>query len=303
MPQSSFFGNVWGIARESAKQWVEVNATRLSAAIAFYSILSIAPLFIIAIAIAGQVLGPEAAAGELKKQISETVGQPGAEVVQTAIANADRPKAGVVATIIGVATLLFGASGVFGELQDALNTAWHVKPKEGRGVWGMIRARFLSFGMVVVIGFLLLISLVIATTLSSFGGYLSGLVPGLPVLMQVANFVISFLVVTTLFALLFKVLPDAKIAWRDVWVGAAVTSALFTIGKYAIGLYLGKAAVATPFGAAGSLVAFVVWLYYSGLILFFGAILTKVTAEHAGRKITPSENAEIVPPADAKPRV
>ena len=203
-----------------------------------------------------------------------------------------------MATIIGIATLLFGASGVFGELQDALNTAWGVKPKSGRGIWGTIRDRFLSFSMVFVIGFLLLVSLVITTILEAFSGYLGGLVPGLPVLMQIANFVLSFVVISALFALIFKFLPDAKIAWRDVWFGAAITAGLFSIGKYLIGIYLGRGGVTTPFGAAGSLVAFIVWVYYSGLILFFGAELTKVTARHAGRQIQPSENAEPAKPGD-----
>jgi membrane protein len=285
------FKDAWTILKQSGKNWLGDNATRLAAALAFYTILSIAPLFLIAIAIAGAVFGEEAATGALTDQLRGLLGDAGAEVARTTVQNADRPSAGVVATVVGVVALLFGASGVFGELQGSLNTVWDVKPKPGRGVWGVVRDRFLSFGMVLVVGFLLLISLVISTLLAAIGDHLTGLAPGVPVLMQVANFIISFLFVTGLFALIFKFLPDAKVAWRDVWFGAAVTAVLFTVGKYAIGMYLGKAGVVTPFGAAGSLVAFVVWVYYSGLIVFFGAELTQATAEFAGRRIEPTANA------------
>jgi membrane protein len=283
---------IWTILRESASEWSDDNATRLSASLAFYTILSITPLFVIATAIAGAVFGDDAANGALSDQLRGTVGDAGADVAQTAVQNADRPKTGIVATVIGVVTLLFGASGVFGELQGALDTIWNVRPKPGRTILRIIRERFLSFGMVLVIGFLLLVSLVITTGVSAFGKYMGGQLPGFTVLLHVVNFVLSFAIVTLLFALMFKFLPDAKIAWRDVWVGALITAVLFTVGKYAIGLYLGQAGVATPFGAAGSLVAFVVWIYYSGLIVFFGAELTQVTAKHAGRAITPAPNAE-----------
>lgn len=292
------FKDTWGILKKAALEWLDDKATRLSAAIAFYTILSIAPLLLIAVAIAGAVFGEKAATGAITDELRGMLGDAGAEVAQTALAHADRPAAGTFATIFGVAMLLFGASGVFGELQATMNTVWNVKPKPGRGIWGMIRDRFLSFGMVLVVGFLLLVSLVINTALAAIGKYAAGLAPGVPVLMQVANFVIGFAVVTVLFALIFKFLPDAKVAWRDVWFGAVVTAILFTVGKYAIGMYLGRAGVGTPFGAAGSLVAFVVWVYYSGLIVLFGAELTQVTAEFAGRGIVPTANAM---PADAAP--
>jgi membrane protein len=289
---------VWSIVREAGVEWMDDKATRLSAALAFYTILSVAPLLLIATAIAGAVFEEEAATGALVEQLRGLVGDAGAEVAQTAVQNANRPGAGTIASIIGVVTLLFGASGVFGELQAALNTAWDVKPKPGRGIWATVRDRFLSFGMVLAVGFLLLVSLVVTTALAAFGGYVEGLLPGYEVLMQVANFVVSFLFVTVLFALIFKFLPDAQISWRDVWFGALVTAVLFTVGKYAIGLYLGRASVATPFGAAGSLVVFVVWVYYSGLIVFYGAELTQVTAKHAGRQIVPKPNAEPAEPGE-----
>lgn len=282
----------WEALREAAHGWIDANATRLSAALAFYTILSIAPLFVIAIAIAGAVFGDEAASGALTEQLRGLLGEAGAEVAKTAIQRADKPNAGIIATVIGVVTLLFGASGVFNELQSSLNAVWDVKPKSGRGIWAKVRDRFLSFGMVLVIGFLLLISLVLSTALNAFGGFLDGLAPGVPTLMWIANFLLSFAIVTVLFALMFKYLPDARVAWTDVWFGATVTAVLFTIGKYLIGLYLGKAGVGTPYGAAGSLVAFVVWVYYSGLIVFFGAELTQVGAKRAGRAIQPTANAE-----------
>ena len=285
------FQRTWAVVKEAGQEWLDDDATRLSAALAFYTILSIAPLLVIATAVTGMVLGDEAANGQLERQVRGFSGDAAAEVLKTTVQNADRPKTGALATVIGVVTLLFGASGVFGELQGALNTAWDVKPKPGRGVWGIVRDRFLSFGMVLVVGFLLLVSLFVTATLSAVGDRLTGMVPGLPTLMLVANFVLSFAVVTLLFAAIFKVLPDAKIAWRDVWFGAAVTAGLFTLGKYLIGLYLGTAGIATPFGAAGSVVAFVVWVYYSGLIVFFGAELTQVVARHRGRQIEPKENA------------
>jgi membrane protein len=288
--------DAWTVVRKAGGEWVEDNATRLSAALAFYTILSVTPLFVIAVAIAGAVFGRDAATGALTDQLRGMLGDAGAEVAKTTVEHADKPKAGTLATVIGVATLLFGASGVFTELQGSLNAIWNVQPKLDRGIWAKVRDRFLSFGMVLVVGFLLLVSLVVTTVLAAFGTYLAGLAPGVPTLMQVANFVISFLVITALFALVFKYLPDAEVAWRDVWFGAVATAALFTVGKYLIGLYLGRAGVTTPFGAAGSLVAFVVWVYYSGLIVFFGAELTQVTARHAGRAIKPAANA--VPTAD-----
>jgi membrane protein len=283
---------IWTILRETVTEWLQDNATRLSAALAFYTILSVAPLLVIVVAIAGLWLEPEDVNNKLVGQARDFVGESGAEIARTTIEHAQRPKAGIFASIIGIVMLLVGASGVFGELQSAMNTVWNVKPKPGRGILATIKDRFLSFGMVLVVGFLLLVSLVITTVLSAVGDYMAGQVPGLPTLMHVANFVLSFVVVTVLFALIFKFLPDARIAWRDVWVGAAVTAGLFTVGKYLIGLYLGKSAPGSAFGAAGSVVAFVVWVYYSGLILFFGAELTKVIARRAGRQIVPTENAE-----------
>jgi len=290
------FGRVWTVLKEAATEWMDDNAMRLSAALAFYTILSIAPLLIILTSVTGMVLGEEAANGQLKAQVEEFTGEAGARVLETTVKNADRPKSGTLATVIGAVTLLFGAAGVFGELQSSLNSLWNVKAKPGRGIWGIVRDRFLSFGMVLAVGFLLLVSLFVTALLTGLGSRLNELMPGMPAIMYAVNFVVSYAVVTVLFALFFKFLPDARIAWRDVWFGALVTAGLFTLGKFGIGLYLGTAGVGSPFGAAGSVVAFVVWVYYSGLILFFGAELTQVEAKHSGRQIEPKANAM---PADA----
>jgi membrane protein len=239
--------NIWTVGKEAGSGWLDDNASQLSAAVALYTILSLAPLLVIVTAIVGWVLGPEVASGQLHQQLRGLLGDGGAEVAKTAVENADKPKAGTLATIIGIATLLYGASGVFSSLQTALNTVWHVKTKPGRGIWGTIRDKFLSFSMVLVVGFLLLVSLAITTALSAVGDYLGNLMPGVPTLLHVVNLVVSFLVVAALFAMIFKYLPDAEISWRDVWFGALVTSALFTLGKYLIGLYLAKAAPGSAF--------------------------------------------------------
>lgn len=284
--------DLWGVLKQAGKDWVDHKAPRLSAAVAYYTILSLAPLLVIAVAVAGMVFGEDAARGGIVDQFRGMVGDDGARAIQSMLEHAGKPGAGsVIATVIGVATLLIGASGVFGELQDALNTVWDVKPRPGRGIVGMLKDRLLSFGMVLCVGFLLLVSLVMSTALSALDHYFEGILPGLPYLMRAANLVLSFLVITLLFAMMFRFLPDVRMRWREVWLGAAVTAALFTLGKYLIGLYLGKAGVASPFGAAGSLVVLVVWIYYSALILFFGAELTQVMAKRFGRG-QPAPNAE-----------
>jgi membrane protein len=210
------------------------------------------------------------------------------------IQRANKPSSGIVATVIAVVTLLFGASGLFGQLQDSLNTIWGVEPKSGRGIWGVIKDRFFSFVAVLGTGFLLLVSLVLTAGLSAMAKMFEGLLPGPEVLLQVLNFLISFAVIMGLFAMMFKILPDAQIAWSDVWVGAAMTALLFTIGKFLIGLYLGKSDVGSAYGAAGSLVIILVWVYYSAQILLFGAEFTQVYANRSGSRIVPTANAVAV---------
>jgi membrane protein len=277
-----FFTDAWQILRAAGVDWVEDKASQLGASLAFYSVLSIAPLVIIALSVAALVLDEKAATTQFLGQMNELVGKEGAEAIAGMIDNAKKPATGIVATVLAVATLLFGASGVFGQLQDAMNTIWEVPPKKSGGWWNMIRSRFLSIVMVLGTGFLLLVSLVLSTAIAALGNEVGRAWPALEPVSHIGNAVVTFLVVTVLFALIFKFLPDAKVAWRDVWVGALMTAILFTIGKMLIGLYLGKSAVGSSYGAAGSLVVLLVWIYYSAQILFFGAELTQAYAKRVG---------------------
>jgi membrane protein len=270
--------------------WSEDKAPRLGAALAYYAAFSIAPLLVIAIAVAGLVFGEEAAQGQIVSQVRGLIGDEGAAALQSMIEKAGRrPDAGIAATLIGIGTLLFGASGVFGELQDSLNTIWGVKPRPGRGLFGLLKDRFLSFAMVFGIAFLLLVSLVISAALAALGKVGGAFIAEGP--LHVLNFVISFAVITGMFAAVFKFLPDIQIEWQDVWLGAALTSLLFSVGKLAIGLYLGKTSVASAFGAAGSLVIVLVWVYYSAQILFLGAEFTKTYAKLYGSGVRPDAHA------------
>ena len=287
--------------RDAALGWVEHNAPRLSAALAFYTILSVSPLLVIATAIVGAVFGDAGASDQLIKQLQAILGEPGAEVVRAIIENSSRPALGAIASALGTVTLLVGASGVFSELQSALNTVWNVKPKPNLGIWSILRYRFLSFGVVLAVGFLLIVTVVLSTAVAAFGGELQGIVPNLALSLQITNSVLSFALLTVLFALIFKFLPDVKVWWRDVLFGALVTAILFAVGRFFIGLYLGSAGIATPFGAAGSLVVFVVWIYYSSLILFFGVELTQVTATRLGHNIEPTSKAEWVETRTSQP--
>ncbi len=284
---------VWHLLKEAAEDWSHDRAPRLGAALAYYTVFSIVPLLVIIIAIIGLVFGREAAQSAIIEQIAALIGEQSARTIQDMIERADQPSSGILSTVIAVGTLLLGASGLFGQLQDALNTVWGIEPKEGRGIWGFIKDRFLSFVAVLGTGFLLLVSLVLSTALSAFGKWFSGLLPLPEFILQAFNFVLSFAVIAGLFALIFKVLPDAHVAWRDVWIGAAITSALFTVGKLAIGLYLGKSNVGSAYGAAGSLVIVLVWVYYSAQILLYGAEFTQVYANRRGERIVATKDATV----------
>jgi len=280
------------LIKETFSEWSKDKASRLAAALSYYTLFSIAPLLVIAVAVAGFVFGRTAASGQLIAEARDLLGPQGAQAIQTLMENAGRTGAGVVATVVGVGTLLLGASGAFAQLQDALDTIWEVKPKAGRGWKGILRDRFLSFSLVLAIGFLLLVSLVVSAALAALGKFLAGALPFSSALMQGVNFAISFAATTFLFALIFKVLPDARIRWRDVWIGAAITALLFSVGRYLIGLYLGRSSVSSAYGAAGSLVALLVWVYYSAQILLLGAEFTQVYATRFGRGLAPKPNAE-----------
>ncbi len=277
--------------KETGNDWLDDNASRLAAALAYYTLLSLAPLLVILIGIAGFFLGPEAARGQVATELGSVVGAEAAEGIQAIIFSARSPSSGVLSTIVGVVALFIGASGVFGELQSALDTIWEVAPKPGRSIFVQVKERFLSFTMVLGVAFLLLVSLVLSAALSAVGGVFANALPGGEFVWQGVNFVFSFAMVTGLFALIFKYIPDAKVEWRDVWAGAAVTSFLFSLGKLGLGLYLGKAAVGSSYGAAGSLIVLVVWVYYAAQILFFGAEFTQVQARRRGREIQPNHNA------------
>lgn len=283
---------LWSVAKQTAQDWLDDDASTLAAALAYYALLSLAPLLVISIGVAGWFLGPEAARGQVAGELGGIMGGDAAKGVQAVVASAEGPERGALATAVGIVTLFVGASGVFGQLQSSLNKVWEVEPKPGQGIWGQVKSRFFSFTMVLGVAFLLLVSLVLSSVLSSLGSVLADTLPGGALLWQVVNFVFSLAVVTLLFALIFKVIPDAKVAWRDVWLGAAVTALLFTIGKQLLGLYLGKAAVGSSYGAAGSIVVLVVWVYYAAQILFFGAEFTQVQARRRGAGIEPSENAQ-----------
>jgi membrane protein len=314
---------IFTLLKDTFSEWKLDKSPRLGAALAYYTVFSLSPLLIIVVAIAGFAFGREAVEGQIVEQIQGLVGKDSAKIVQTMIESARAPGSNIIATIVGIVTLLIGAAGVFNELQDALNTIWRVKPKPGPDVmeiiknylktvrssgfshsWGQLRLlpqtlmpslrnRFMSFTVVLGVGFLLLVSLVVSAALAALDKFLGGLLPSLHVL-QVVNFIVSFGVITALFAMIYKVLPDVEIAWSNVWIGAALTSLLFTIGKFLIGLYLGNSSVASPYGAAGSLVIILIWIYYSAQILFFGAEFTKVYTRRYSSQPVPKENADSI---------
>lgn len=279
------FKSIVTLVKETAKEWVQDKAPRLGAALAYYTVFSIAPLIIIAITITGLVFAD--AQQQITSQVSGLVGEQGGKAIESMIKAAQKPAQSTVATILGFATLIFGAAGVFVQLKDALNTIWNVPESSAGGIWSFIKKYFLSFSIVFGIGFLLLVSLVLEAGLAVVGQYMKDHMPALGVLVQFVSVVISFGAVTLLFAMLFKFLPDVKVAWRDVWIGAVLTAGLFVVGKIGLGVYLGKAATASAYGAAGSLVIILLWIYYSAQILFFGAEFTQVYAKHHGSKFSP----------------
>lgn len=283
--------------------WKEDKASRLAAALAYYTVFSLAPMLVIAIAVAGLIWQRDAVQAAVMNQIGGLVGAQGAEFVTELLEGASSPAEGIAATIIGIITLLFGALGVFNALHEALNTIWDVKVEETQGIWNSIKKvivnRFLSFTMVLGIGFMLLVSLVISAAISALGTWIGGLFPFQEIILQIINLVISIAVITVFFALIFKVLPDADVAWRDVWIGAFFTAGLFSIGRTLIGLYLGSSAVASSFGAAGSLVVLLLWIYYSAQILFFGAEFTQVYANQFGSRILPEGQSMTTAPVSS----
>ncbi|HVW27151.1 MAG TPA: YihY/virulence factor BrkB family protein [Polyangiaceae bacterium] len=287
------------LLKETAAGWEKHDAARLAAALSYYTLLSLAPVLVIAVTIVGLAFGEDAARGHLASEIGAVVGPQAARSIEAVIANARAPSRGILSSAIGVIVLLLGASGVFGELQSSLNTIWSVEPKPGRGISGVIRDRFFSFTMVLGVAFLLLVSLIVSAALSAVGHVFSSSLPGGDVLWQVLNVAFSIVIITLLFALIFKVVPDIDIQWRDVWLGAFVTALLFSAGKFLLALYLGRAGMTSSYGAAGSLVALAAWVYYAAQILFLGAEFTQVHANQRGSRVKPSENAVSVDAPDS----
>jgi membrane protein len=286
---------VYNILRETVNEFLEDRAPRLGAALAYYTIFSLAPLLIIIIMVASLVFDPDTIRAQLMTQFQGLIGPEGAELIGTMLETTrEEHQRGIMATGLGVVLLLFGALGVFGQLQDAFNTIWEVQPREGGGVMHMVRRRLLSLTMVLGVSFLLIVSLVVSAALALFGDWVGRLLPGFDILLAVINLAVSFGILTVLFALMFKYLPDAEIPWNKVWIGAAITALLFLVGQFLIGLYLGNTDVGSAFGAAGALVVLLIWVYYSTQILFFGAELTQVYTNKFGEGITPREYAEPV---------
>jgi membrane protein len=285
--------SIWQFLKTTINEWVEAEPFQLAAALSYYTLFSLAPLLLIAIGVAGFVFSREAAQNQIVETLQGMIGQESAKAVQEMIqASNEKPKTGMLSTIIGFVALLFGAGGVVGQLQTSLNRMWEVTPKPGQGISGFLRQRFFSFAMVLAIGFLLLVSLVVTAVLSSFTGMLSTFLGDATFVAHAIDILVSFGFVTLLFALIYKYVPDVEIQWSDVWIGGALTSILFTIGKYLIGLYIGTSGVSSTFGAAGSLITILVWVYYSSLIFFLGAEFTRVYATEYGSGVAPAENAQ-----------
>jgi len=283
---------LWLLTRDAFFQWIDDNPFQMGAALAYYTLFSIAPLLLIAIAVAGSVFGREASQDQIIGAIEDLVGFQSARAIQAIIDSAgQRPDKGFLATAAGMILLLLGAAGVVGQLQDSLNAIWRVASKTGRGIMGFAQDRLVSYSMVLGVGFLLVVSLVVSALLTAISGIVGGFLTIDVATAHSLDLVVSFVLITLLFAVIYKYVPDVRIAWGDVWIGAATTSLLFSLGKFLIGFYLGHSTVASIYGAAGSLVTLLLWVYYSSLMFFFGAELTQVYATRYGSKVTAVENA------------
>lgn len=286
----------WATLRQAYADFQQDRASTFGAALAYYTMFSLAPILVVAIGVAGVVFGSDAARAQATGQIAMLVGADGARAVDLLLANASRPGHGVVAIVTGSVALLLGASGVVLQLEAALNRIWEVRRRPA-GWKGTVLQRLSSFGLVLGVGFLLLVSLLVSAALSGLEAFLGNVLPGAAWLWQALNAVVSLGVVTLLFAMIFRFVPAVRIGWRDVWIGAGLTAALFTVGKFLIGIYLGRSGVTSAYGAAGSIVLLMVWVYYSAQILLFGAEVTQVIARRAGRRIEPDAHAIRVPEA------
>jgi membrane protein len=282
-------GSIWPAAKDAGLQWVAHKDARIGAALSYYSVFSIGPLILIAVAIAGLVFGREAVQGQVTDALGGLLGGSGAQAINGMLASAEHPREGIIATVFGIAALIAAAIGVVVQLKDAFNTVWEVKQTPGTGLWGFVRTYVLSFAAVLALGFLLMVSMVLTAGLAAFGKYVGSMLP--EAALQVAAFGVSFVVIALLFALMFKWMPDASVHWRDVWLGAIITAALFEIGKTLIGLYIGKQGLESTYGAASSLVVVLIWVYYSAQIVLLGAEFTHSQAKLAGHVDEPAAPA------------
>ncbi|MBA3681909.1 MAG: YihY/virulence factor BrkB family protein [Bacteroidetes bacterium] len=290
-----YFSDLGAITKKTAKAWVNADPFRQSAVVAYYAIFSIPALLVIVISCAGLIFGREAIQGQVSDQITGAMGADTAEQVEDMIAKASERKSSIIATIISVVTLILGSTGVFAQLQTSLNQIWEVKVTAKKKWLKTLKDRLFSFGLVLSIGFLMLISLILTAGLQAFNEWIKTYLPDFILYaFQFLNFVISFSSIGVLFALMFKILPDAKVKWRDVWIGAMATTLLFILGKFGLGIYFAKANPGSTYGAAGSIVLIMLWVSYSCMILFFGAEFTKQYAVHFGREIEPKRGAEII---------
>jgi membrane protein len=285
---------IWHLVKTTFSSWLDDYAPSMGAALAYYTLFSIAPLLLIVISTAGIIFGEEAVRGEIFDQLRDLMGDQGAQAIQSLLASVSEPKKGIAGTIIGAVLLVVGATTVLGELQDALDRIWRAPEKDRKGgIWTLVRTRLLSLGIILGIGFLLIVSLVFSAAVAALTKWWGPLFSNLEMLATAVNFIFSFLFLSALFAMLYKLMPRVEIRWRDVWAGAVVTALLFMVGKLLIGIYIGKSAISSGFGAAGSLVVVLVWVYYSAQIFLLGAEFTKVYSQaHGSRRGQPAANAE-----------
>jgi membrane protein len=275
---------------ETISKWLDDNPFRLSAALSYYTLFSLAPLLTIAVAIAGLVVDESMVREEVLSQFQSLFGQAGADSLENMLESANQPTQGTIAAVVSVVTLILASMGMFSELHDALNLIWRVPATEGAAIWGAVKSRFLSFLLLIITGFLLLVSLIVSAFLAAVDKFVLFIFPETQVIIGLVDIAVSLLVITMLFALMYKVLPDTYLPWRDVWIGAAVTGTLFTLGKWALGLYLGRSATTSIYGAASSLMVILLWVYYSGLIFYLGAEFTFVYANKYGSCASHPEN-------------
>jgi membrane protein len=290
-----FMRAIIDIIKQTIQAWSEDKASRLAAALAYYTVFSIPPLLVVAIGVASLFTERRVVEDQIIRQAGSLMGRQGAEAFETILESVEAPGGGeLIPTIIGVIFLFIGASGVFTQLQDAMNTVWNVEADPDRGILDAVKERFMSFTMVLAIGFVLLVSLMLSTVLTTFGNFVGNLISEAAIVLWSVNFLISYAIITALFALMYKTIPDVRIAWRDVWIGAAITAALFKIGEYALGVYFDRSDPTSAFGAAGSVILILLWVFYSAQILFLGAEFTQVYASKYGSGMRPERGAVVL---------